>query len=545
MTARTRGFTLLEMLAALAIAAALTAGLVKLVLDSSNDARGQQAAQHQQRVAQAASRYIAANYAALVAAATTTKPAKVTTANLVTGGFLPASHQSANAYGQTPCLLVLQPSAGKLEALLVTEGGPAPIPTKDLAWIAASAGNGGGYIPAGTPTTANGAFDAWRLTNTQLAPYLSDNCSGKTATGGSLATALFNDGSSATSDFLYRSTVPGHPELNRMDTPLGMGAGAVAVENDSTDARCAVADPTTQGRIAVSATGRVLSCQAGVWKTSGSGSWKDPVATFATLPAASNTVGDVRMVTALSRAFTWTGTGWTALGIDENGNLQVPGTATAKYLMASSTESAGAACSPNGLIAKDNRGLLLSCQSGKWSSQSSAELAYTETGAQVLMKSGFITYPAGTQFYAGPYTYDAPDDTMMALVERDIVPTKDGLVITNVNVDLNRGTTTTTTDSAQVSLEVQLINRDSGAIIAYTKAMSPMIVNDETTLAATLSKAVPKNTLGYRYQMIVRWITYKGSAAGAIYNRANYKNAAGATVEMTPLAMGWSLDLTY
>jgi hypothetical protein len=92
---------------------------------------------------------------------------------------------------------------------------------------------------------------------------------------------------------------------------------------------------------------------------------------------------------------------------------------------------------------------------------------------------------------------------------------------------------------------VDLINKDTGAVIATTRAMSQKVVNDETTLAATLSKAVPKNTNGYRYRMSVEWTTFKGSSSGAIYHRANYLNAAGKVVEQTPLSIGWSLDLTY
>ena len=47
---------------------------------------------------------------------------------------------------------------------------------------------------------------------------------------------------------------------------------------------------------------------------------------FADLPATGNTVGDVRMVTALNRGFTYSGSKWVALAADENGDLHVPGT---------------------------------------------------------------------------------------------------------------------------------------------------------------------------------------------------------------------------
>jgi len=539
---RHRGFTLLEMLAALAVGAVLTVGLVQLVLASMEDSKGQQAAQHQQRVAAAAGKYVAANHAALAAAATATTPAKVTVAELQAGGFLPASHAPANAYGQTPCLLVLQPAPGKLEALLVTEGGPAPIAEKELAFVAANAGPGGGYITVAKPPAAQGAFGSWLVPAAELAHYLSASCSGTPAASGQLATALFYE-SAATGDFVYRTSVPGHPELNRMTTPLHMAA--VAVEGDAADPRCVAADASTYGRIAVDAAGRVLSCQAGTWKGQGSGFWKDPVAAFADLPALDNTGGDVRMVTSLSRAFTWDGAAWKALAVDENGNFSVPGISGGKYLQVTSTETAGAVCTPDGLISKNSAGLILTCQSGKWSTPSSAELAYTETGGSVVMKSNFLAYPAGTVFYAGPFVYDAPEDTVAAVIERDLLPAKDGQIISNVNADMNVGTTTSPTDSVQFTLIVEVVNRDTGAVIATNKAMSPKVVNDQAALAVTLSKAVPKNVSGYRFRMTVLWTTFKGSFAGNFYNRANYVNAAGAVTEMTPLQLNWSIDLTY
>nr|WP_246312310.1 shufflon system plasmid conjugative transfer pilus tip adhesin PilV [Aquabacterium terrae] len=367
---RSRGFTLIEILAALAIGALMTAGLVKLLLSSIEDTRGTQAALHQGRVTAAAQRYITTKRDVLLASATAVAPARVTVADLKTAGFLSTSLQATNAFGQTPCVLVLQPSAGVLEALVVTEGGVA-VPQKDLALVAANAGEGSGYIAYGAPTVAQGAFGSWSLSTAALSKYLASNCTGTVAAAGRLASAIFFvDGSNAASDFVYRAAVPGHPELNRMSTPLHMAAVAVA---DTSDARCVAADVTTQGRIAVDATGRVLSCQAGVWRKQGSAWWKDPVANHVDLPASDNVTGDVRMVTALSRAFTWTGTAWVALSVDENGNLTVPGTVTANAVDTGTVQLNTVVvretpCASAGLIARDAAGLPLVCTGGVWRS---------------------------------------------------------------------------------------------------------------------------------------------------------------------------------
>lgn len=378
-----QGMTVIETLAALAIATMLMLGLSSMVDSSLDDVKGQQTALHQAQVVNAARKYISAHYADLVAGTAGTV-GTITVAQLKTGGFLPDGFSSTNVYNQTPCVLVRQPSSGKLDALVATYGGQA-IPELGLRLMAMQAGQGGGYISSTTPGTARGA--SWTLVTTD---YRNVACDGATVLtgaagndGGHLVSSLFYDGPGQLStDFLYRNAVPGRPELNQMNTPIHMvpGSGAQAVENDSTDPRCTVASGT--GKIAVDAFGRVLSCQAGVWKRQGSAFWRDPVATYADLPATGNNDGDVRMVTGLKRGFTWNGTGWTALAVDQNGDLQVPGMLTADLVKLNQVVVNNAACSDDGMIARDATGLTLSCQSGRWRSPLDfrlTKLAYSQT----------------------------------------------------------------------------------------------------------------------------------------------------------------------
>jgi hypothetical protein len=185
--------------------------------------------------------------------------------------------------------------------------------------------------------------------------------------GGHLVSSLFFDGpGQLASDYLSRNAVPGRPEANQMNTTIHMmpGTDAQAVEDNALDPRCTAASGT--GKIAVDAFGRVLSCQSGVWKRQGSGSWENPVAAHADLPPGGNDAGDVRMVTELNRAFTWNGTDWVALAVDQNGNFSVPGTLTAGLVQLNQIVVANTTCSDNGTIARDAAGLTLSCQSGLW-----------------------------------------------------------------------------------------------------------------------------------------------------------------------------------
>ncbi|MFC7518870.1 shufflon system plasmid conjugative transfer pilus tip adhesin PilV [Herbaspirillum sp. GCM10030257] len=373
MNSTQRGMTIIEILGVLAIGSAMLIGLSAIIDSSLEDLEGQQAALYQAQVAGAARKYISANYQALLTATPdAASVARVSIVDLRDNLFLPQGFALTNGYGQATCVLVRQPTpgSGRLDALVVSYGGQ-QIEDRVIPAIAANAGQGSGYITTAVPTTARGA--SW---NMDTLAYRNVACpgagvpalTGAAADGGHLVSGLFYDGPGQLStDFLYRNDVPGRPELNQMRTPVHMlpGSGAQATENDSTDPRCTAASGT--GKIAVDAQGRVLSCQGGAWKRQ-SGYWKDPVASFNVLPATGNDVGDVRMVTALSRAFTWSGTAWTALAVDQDGNMLVPATLTANNVQLNQTVVKNTVCSGDGLLARDSTGLVMSCQSGTWRS---------------------------------------------------------------------------------------------------------------------------------------------------------------------------------
>lgn len=405
-----RGFSLIELLGALAVGAIMMVGVSVLIDASMDDTKGQQAAFHQSQVTAAASKYINARYADLVAASTATTPAApITVAMLKADGYLSAGLSDTNAYGQTPCVLVLQPAPGRLDALVVTEGGVA-IPDKSIAYVAANAGLGGGYLSDSSGAlTAVGAFGSTTVANVTLSNYLSTRCTSTTAADGHLASSLFFDGANRLgADFLYRGAVPGRPELNEMNTPLRIRLTPEAVENQS-DTNCTPtpANNQTWGGIAVNSAGVILSCQSGIWRRQGSRFWRDPVLNFDNpngLPATDNNVGDVRMVTSLNRAFTWNGTAWVALAVDKDGNLTVPGTLTAGTVNATTvtagtvsadklnltqTVTKDTACTPNGALSRDSTGMVLTCKSGFWRSLLDTRI----TGSTKILDT---TYTGGT-----------------------------------------------------------------------------------------------------------------------------------------------------
>ncbi|MDH0341959.1 shufflon system plasmid conjugative transfer pilus tip adhesin PilV, partial [Chromobacterium haemolyticum] len=390
---RQRGFTALESLVVMMVAIVALGFGGQYLRNYADNMANQSAADHQKLVTDAAVKYIKDNYSAILATATATTPATITTAMLKSTGYLQNQVADTNPFGQSYQFLALEPTANSLQTLMVTTGGET-IPDMGIRRIAQLVGAQGGFISAADTTKAQGSFGGWSMT---LSTY------GTSPGAGHLASALFFADGALVSDYVYRNAVSGHPELNTMNTPLIMSSSTIVTSGSA----C-----TTNGAIARDTNGVLMSCQSGYWKSQGSQYWKDPVANYASLPASGNNQGDVRETLDTARAFTWTGAAWSALAVDQNGNLTVPGTVTANkvvtaagngvqvgssFLYGDSTNTAirqsgalyvqnadgsaaadinvshanisavatvGAACSPNGSIAQDGTGLLLSCQSG-------------------------------------------------------------------------------------------------------------------------------------------------------------------------------------
>lgn len=355
-----KGVTLIEVIVSLGIIATITAGVVALTDQSSSDTRAAVTALHLKTVGEAANEYIKDNYTAIVGAATATAPVLVRVSDLIAGGYLSAGFSVSNARQQNTCVLVLEPTANNLIGMVVTEGGDT-IDDLTLGQIAATVGAAGGGIYSTAGTTFRGAMGGWSVPvgSYANANHLGQKCNGTAgvislAAGHPVMALWFADGPTASAT-LYRNLVPGNEGLNTMQTPILMGAGTVQV----------VGDPCVNVRALGSDTnGKVLSCQDGTWKEQGSRFWRDPVANFASLPAcaAANT-GETRVVMGYAtapkqRLFSCDGTAWVATAVDDNGLM------TAGKYMVNDVVTEGTACTPNGLIAKDATGLLLSCQSG-------------------------------------------------------------------------------------------------------------------------------------------------------------------------------------
>lgn len=172
-------------------------------------------------VNEAAAQYVKDNSATIAAQATATVPVTITAQMLINAGNL-RGFSPTNVFGQTWQVQVAQPSAGALQTVVQSIGGRAISDTRQLVQIAAQAGAQGGFVPYANqngdatmnPSNAYGAFGAWGPL--PLGSVFTNPGSGH------LVSLLSFNGANANNSYLYRIQVPGHPELNQMQTALDM-----------------------------------------------------------------------------------------------------------------------------------------------------------------------------------------------------------------------------------------------------------------------------------------------------------------------------------
>lgn len=192
--------------------------------NASDTARAIAVAQQQKRVYAAAAVYIEQNAGTIQATATATNPVVITVPMLQAAGMNLAGVSPTNAYGQTWQVQVLQPSPNNLQALVMSTGGDA-LPDRVAAMVAKYVGGSGGFIAKndsgiypGGAGTAYGSYAGWQLPTA--------NYTG--VSGGHPAALLTVVSGQVSNNYLYRSAVPGQPQLNQMNTALGMNGNDIS-----------------------------------------------------------------------------------------------------------------------------------------------------------------------------------------------------------------------------------------------------------------------------------------------------------------------------
>lgn len=430
------GFTALEMMVVLIVTVAAL-GLGSQYLMSYADGQvNQAAADHSKTVADAATKYIKDNYAAILATATPSTPATITVPMLKSTGYLTSSVTDQNPYGQTYQILALEPVASKLETLIVTSGGET-IPEMDLRRIAQASGARGGFISSTNTAIATGSYGGWQM---PLANY------GVAPGAGHLATSLFFDDGALVSDYLYRNAVAGHPEFNRMNTAIDMGGNninnggtvnaqrAVLPGGDNAhslqvgnayfygdaantaarsqpgggfyvqDVNGNAADIKSAKDIYASTTQTSESYANGWFRTRGDSGWysekwgggwymSDPTWIRAYNSKNVWTPGTLQADTNVNSAYVsaW---GW----MNSAGRLR-----TGEYLQIDGWANEGWGCGPNALQGRDGTGLL-TCQSGVWTRPGGKIAPFRVDGAGTCSwAAATAVCPGGSRLIAGGY----------------------------------------------------------------------------------------------------------------------------------------------
>lgn len=535
-----RGFTMLEMLAALAIGALMMIGLMMMINSSMEDTRAQQAALYQSQLATAAAQLIQQNYTVLASQVSLTTPVVVplkgSPYQLAT--YLSNNLQAQNAYRQTPCLLVYAGAAGGVDGLLVTEGGNT-ISDAELGYIAANAGLGGGSIQAMNNTTgaARGAFGSWTIATPNPA---NASCSGTKAGTGHLVSEVFYNGSQAqNADFLYRVGVPGDLNANTMQVPIIMA--------QQTDYSAC----TSVGAVAADTASNLLVCQGGMWEPQASFHWRSPVqaaTNLSTLPQPR--AGDVAMTLETSRAYTFNGSAWQALAVDEAGNLSVPG-----WIDLGNTQVMGNPCTPDSAtatqMATDTSGRVLTCQntngSNTWLSQAEIVPQSQYTGCTVLMATGGAADypqcagPPSTDYLAAPFQFNSVNGTYSYIYSVPVTLSKAGVIVASSWAHMNDGICSATPPGheAQLSQELQIVDSNQN-ILADQSAQGPTLTDDSGGINNTLTQSAAAG----KYSVVVttNWATYNIITTPWT---SGFCGSAGQTIANSPVAEGASVNSYY
>lgn len=211
------GFSLLEMVIALALVAVFVTAMLPVVRDRYDAKRQAATASQIMAYSHAVDAYVRANSTALQAGAGPSTPVAITPAQLTS--LLPTGFSFKTPYGQTLSACVTEPTAGDLAPLIVTTGGQilTDLQAIGVAMNITELGGDGGTLDHRNTAQIVGGTGFWRVA--------AGTC-GASPGVGHVADALFVRYAAATDDALHRHA-SGNPALNTMSTALDMGGNDI------------------------------------------------------------------------------------------------------------------------------------------------------------------------------------------------------------------------------------------------------------------------------------------------------------------------------
>lgn len=334
------------------------------------------------RFTQAVRAYTGKYYDTLLSSATTTKSVIVTADMLKNTGFLEPGFSETISSGQQLRAALVRNSTNteQLQGLIVSEGGTS-LPYMGVRDISVMISTGLGAYIWDNNTTVTGANQSWTL---PLSAF------GITSTAGHIATLLTTDALNEArqdADRLYRFSVTGKPDLNRMHTNIDMGSNninnAAAVngktgnfsENVSAGGNiAATGNITANGGMTAN---NDIRSNNGWMVTQGNKGWLNETYQGGFY------MSDNSWVRAVNNKGIYTG------GQIRGGSLQSDGRLTiGEYSLHLKIETAGTNCPQDGLQARDTTGGPLYCQSGAWKSADGSDFNTGKPGSTC----GYKTY---------------------------------------------------------------------------------------------------------------------------------------------------------
>ena len=233
--ARDAGFTLMEIVVFTAILAIVATSTVPLIRNLQSSTEASIAGGQLRTVAQASGAYIRANYSALQGITSSTTAAAIAVTTLQAGGYLPSTGSFVDPWRQSYTLYVLQPTANNLLGLVLTVGGrttpynstvPEDVRFAEVIVPSAArqAGAAGGFVSIGNIAGSvrgrvYGAAGGWQL------DISTTNIPNPGA--GHLAAIVYLASGQLVDDVLYRFSVPGNADANRMHVALDMNGNNI------------------------------------------------------------------------------------------------------------------------------------------------------------------------------------------------------------------------------------------------------------------------------------------------------------------------------
>nr|WP_272882001.1 shufflon system plasmid conjugative transfer pilus tip adhesin PilV [Escherichia coli] len=331
---------MLEILAGLIVIGIATPMIYSEIEDWLNEQLYQSAALHADEYNNAIKNYVADKTSSL-------SSKTITVNELIQQGYLNNGF-SRSPFGHSYITGIRKNNlSGRLEALTCTTGGQ-DIKEDGLRRIAGQINGLGGFMLQNNSVT--GAFGGW----TDLGSNYQITCN-----KGHIAMRMAGKDLEE-SDRLYRYSVQGRPDLNRMHTGIDMNNNSITNINEASGKNARFSGDVTSNR----------------WLHPNGGGF---------------TMTDSQWIRAVNNKGITT-EGELKGGKVSGGTVRSEGRlSTGEYLQLDKTATAGTSCSPDGLVGRDSTGAILSCQSGSWIrvSGSTVLTGKIANGERLPLPSGF------------------------------------------------------------------------------------------------------------------------------------------------------------